>query len=204
MHTVAGTGGKSCAGALHGARAGHRVLSAYAHSINKQRDGIADQPAIQRGSPHGRQHDRSERENEGVLHHAEATADPISFNSNEDLSKDDTGDLQSINSDDPAVIARLVRLPALRPNKFEQRSQVSDGEEHVAFDQQAHTGDHVVGKVRANGTQRILLEHLTDDLELPPCLFVALLVDPTGLLPERKISPIGPGVARVAINRIQD
>ncbi|KAI3477577.1 hypothetical protein L1887_60617 [Cichorium endivia] len=199
VHAVAGGGSTTCARSLHRSRRGHGVLSAYADSIYEDGPCVADDPAVEGGAPHGGEHDGSERHDECILHHSEASSDPVALDADKDLSDDDSDDLEVVDCVEPVFVADGVVLPALGPYSLEEGREVSDGEEGVALDKEAKTGDDVVAEVGADGRERVALEHATDLAELAASLCVGLCVDPRGLFPEGEVGPVGFRVACVRV-----
>lgn len=53
-----------------------------------------------------------------TLDQAEATSDPVSLNSDEDLANDDATDLEIGNGINPQNAADFMPLPALRPHRL--------------------------------------------------------------------------------------
>jgi hypothetical protein len=57
----------------------------------------------------------------------------ITNKTNEDLTNDDTNDFKVSDRKGPLLIADLVGLPALRPDRREKWPQVTDGEKSVSI-----------------------------------------------------------------------
>lgn len=91
----------------------------------------------------------------------------------------------------PLLVADRVILPALRPNRLEERGQVTDREQGVTLNEETETSEDIVTEVSRDGAERVLLEHAADDGEFAPSLGVALLVDPSGLFAGGQVSPVG-------------
>lgn len=86
-------------------------------------------PAVESSSPRGSQHDQTKSHDQGILDQTKSSSDPISLETDGDLSDHDTDDLEVVDGRDPIVVADSVVLPALRPDGLVQRRQVTDGEE---------------------------------------------------------------------------
>lgn len=127
----------SCASTLglvfHRGGRRHRVFSTDTESIDEQTPTVADDPAVQTCSPHGGQHDQTEEHDEGVLYESGFSADPVAFETDTDLTDDDTEDLEVRLRRDPVFVTYGVGGPALGPDLFEEWCQITDGEESVSF-----------------------------------------------------------------------
>ena len=76
------------------ARAQVNSLSTNTNTVDEQTPSIHDRPTAQRGSPHGRQHDQSDKHDQGVLNETEFPADPITLETDGDLTDHDSDDLE--------------------------------------------------------------------------------------------------------------
>lgn len=56
---------------------------------------------------------------------------PVTQNTNENLTDDDTGDLQVVDGSNPVGITDFMLAPALRERVLEQRGDVGDGKQNV-------------------------------------------------------------------------
>ena len=91
---------------------------------------VADDPAVERSAPRGSQHDKTKRHDQGVLNETESTSDPVSLETDKNLTDNDTDDLKVVDGGNPVVVADQVRGgPALRPDGSVQAGQVTDGEQ---------------------------------------------------------------------------
>lgn len=156
---------------------------------------VADDPAVERSTPRRSEHDQTEGHDQRILDQTESTTDPISLNTDEDLSDNNTDDLQVVDSGDPIMVANEVRGgPALWPDGSVQARQVSNGKEtrmsqrsqfsrqrcnsRVAFGEKTETANHVALAVGRQGGQRVRLEHSANSVPFPLGLGIALRVDP--------------------------
>lgn len=56
---------------------------------------------------------------------------PVTQNTNENLTDDDTGDLQVVDGSNPVGITDFLLVPALLERVLEQRADVADGEQDI-------------------------------------------------------------------------
>lgn len=118
---------------LHRRRRRHRVLSTDTESIDKQTPSVANHPAVQRGSPHGGQHDQTKEHDQRILHEPGFPADPVALETDADLTNDDAENLEVRLCGDPVFVTDCVGGPTLGPDLLKERRQVADGEEGIAL-----------------------------------------------------------------------
>lgn len=118
---------------LHSGRRRHRVLSTDTESVDEKTPSVANDPTVQACAPHGGQHDQPEEHDQRILNETGFSADPVAFETDTDLTDDDTENLQVGLGGDPVFVTDLICRPTLRPDLLEERCQVSDGEEGVTF-----------------------------------------------------------------------
>jgi hypothetical protein len=130
-------------------------LSTDTDPVDEQTPSVHDRPSAQASPPHGGQHDQPDKHDQGVLDQSEFPADPISFETDEDLTDHDTDDLEvgllggagdgrsglgplqreelATHRSDPVLAAHGVVLPTSGPDGLEEGSEVSDREQGVTF-----------------------------------------------------------------------
>lgn len=192
---------------FHRGRRRHWVFPTDTESIDEQTPTVANDPAVQTCAPHGRQHDQAEEHDERVLYESGFPTDPVAFETDADLTDDDTEDLEIRLCGDPVFVTDGVGGPTLGPDLFEEWCQVADGEEGVSFGEElkrefntcavlckegayTETTQNVSRKVRTYRTQGILLEHASNMLQLPRSFLIRLLDRPSPTLSPRQIRPI--------------
>lgn len=147
-------------------------------TVEEQRPSVADDPAVEVDSPRSREHDlqsesdcevsthvssllkgethQTERHDEGVLDETELPSDPISLESDKDLTDDDTQDLKVLNGVDPPNLADDSCAPAGRPDGLEERLEISDREEGRSLGEETHTGDDISLYILSRRRQGVL------------------------------------------------
>lgn len=63
-------------GVFHAGGGGHGIFAADADAVNKERPGIADDPAVLRDAPGGGDHDQTQQHDGGVLNQAPSSTKP--------------------------------------------------------------------------------------------------------------------------------
>lgn len=93
---------------------------------------------------------------ERILDETELPSDPVSLDSDEHLTDNDTRNLEVLDRVHPPDVARLVGPPALRPHGREQRGQVSDREQRRTLSEETEAANHVAGAVGLERRERVL------------------------------------------------
>lgn len=159
-------------------------------TIDKERPGIANNPAVEVETPTRSQHQEADEHDHGVLDEAPASADPVTNNADADLAGHDADDFEVGNSGNPVARAFLAaRTPALRPGGSKQGREVADTEQDIAFETQSGAGQDCVAKVVREGAERVVLEHLPRRLGL---LLVLGSLDATNELYALQQGQVGP------------
>ena len=107
----------------------HGVLSSDSDTVEELTPGVADDPAVEGCTPRSSEHDETEEHDEGVLDETKLSTDPVSFDTDRDLTDNDTDGLEVGHSRDPVLVADLVSSPASLPDRRVERTQVTDGED---------------------------------------------------------------------------
>ena len=165
-------------GVLHTRRGCHGILATHANTVEEKRPNVADDPAILSDTPRAHQHDEADEHDRGILNETPTSTKPITKDTNEDLTHDDTADFEIVNSRDPRRVANrtVFRLclggctPAEWEGSGEEGLQVPDGEEDVTFQTKTGTGEDHVAEIVANWGQRVLFGHGPDARQLTPGL----------------------------------
>src|SRR5271156_6613534 len=132
---------------FHCSRRSHGIFSPNTKRVKEQTDSIHDNPSRQSLSPHGRQQYSTNEHDNNILNHSPSTSNPVTDNANSNLSKDNTHNLQVIDTCDQVDVASLVTLPTIRPNGLKQSRQIPNREQCVSLHKQAHTSEYTSGKV---------------------------------------------------------
>ena len=119
------------------------------NAVDEQRPGIANHPSIQRQTPSSRDHNQTKNHDHCILDKTPSSTNPayllayifilsqtiwlipVTQDSHENLTHNDTNNLEILNRIQPVAIANLFMIPALRKNRLEEWFQVSNGEEHI-------------------------------------------------------------------------
>ena len=72
-------------GILHTGGRGHGVFTANTDSVEEERPDVADDPAVLSDTPGGGKHEKTDKHDDGVLDETMATAQPVTENTDEDL-----------------------------------------------------------------------------------------------------------------------
>ena len=132
---------------------------------------------------------------------AEYRDSPITNSTDEDLTNNDTANLEVLDGINPGFIASLKGLPAGLPDSLEKWSQVTDGEEDITldivshvvaenaisnspFETQTSSRKNSIFEVPSNWAQRILLNHCSDLTQLLLGFITVNFVVEGNLLPE--------------------
>lgn len=175
---------------LHTGSRRHGVFTADTNAVEEERPGVADDPSVLGNTPGGHQHDQTDEHDGGVLDQTPATTNPVTNDTDQDLTDNDTANFQIINSVDPGLAANLVRVPAVRETLLEQRLQVADGEQDVAFETKTSTGKNHVAEIKADGSKRIVLEHRPEGTKLAGGFLAIDLAHELDSLHDGKIGPV--------------
>jgi hypothetical protein len=118
-------------GILHTSSRSHRVFPSDTNTIEEEGPGVADNPSVLGNTPGGSEHDETNKHDDGVLDETEATAEPVTNDTDKNLTDDDTTNLQVVNSLKPCLIADLGLSPASRESSLEKGPDVANGKEDV-------------------------------------------------------------------------
>lgn len=170
------------------------VFTTDTQAVEEERPSVANDPALEGHAPRGSEHEETDEHDDGVLNETPATADPITNDTNKDLTDHDTNDFEVGDGGDPVLAADLGALegviPALGPDLLEERLQVTNGEEDVALETETSTGDNGVAEVPAERRKGILLHHAANGGELLGGSLAVDLVDELEALGQRQVSPV--------------
>jgi hypothetical protein len=207
---------------LHRGCSCHGIFSSHTNAVNEETPGITDYPPVQVQTPGSRKHDKTKQHDNGILNQTPATSDtgrslalharndemtiPVTDDTNENLTDDDTDDFEILNGADPILGANFIRGPAFRPDSLEKRGQISNGEEYVTLRLSAHMQVNWVGsmpfktetcarqngipEVPSDGAQGIGFYHGPQTTQLLLGLEVVDVVDEANSLPEGEICPV--------------
>jgi hypothetical protein len=107
---------------LEGRGRGHGVFTTNTYTVEELGEGIADDPALQCSTPRGGEHDETESHDKSVLDQTELSTDPVSLNTDGDLTDNDADNLKIGDSSDPINITDegLRGTPAVGVNGTEE------------------------------------------------------------------------------------
>jgi hypothetical protein len=162
----------------------------FTHTVEEERPGVEDDPALEGCTPTSSEHDKTEEHDNSVLDETPTTTDPVTDDTNANLTGHDTDDLEISDGRQPASAFGSLLAPALRPSGSEERFEVTDTEKDVTFETETGTGKDGIAEVPADRSERVLLHHTTNGLELRHCLFVLRVVDKGESLGEGKVGPV--------------
>lgn len=195
-------------GVLHTGGGSHGILASNTDTVDEETPSVTDDPAILGHTPGGSQHDKTEKHDHGVLDQTPSTAEPsralirspsheesncslpVTQDSNQDLTHDDTDDLEVVNGVDPPLTAGFGVFPAIREGRLEQRLDVADREEHVTLEAETSTRQDHVAEVPGDGRERVFLHHSPNATQLSLCLHVVVRGDECDFLPQWEIGPV--------------
>lgn len=165
----------------------------WERTIEEERPSIADNPALEGQPPRSREHKQTDKHDGGILNETPATTNPVTNNTDDQLTDHDTDDLEICYGGDPvaAALSATTVAPALRPGGSEERLDVADREKNVTLETETGTGKNGVAEVPRDGAEGILLHHAADGLELLLCLLVLDPVDEGYPLAHGKVGPVG-------------
>lgn len=170
------------------------VFTTNTQAVEEERPSVANDPTLEGHAPRGSEHEKTDEHDDGVLDETPATADPVTNDTNEDLTDHDTNDFEVSDGSDPVLAADLGALegviPALRPDLLEERLQVTNGEEDVTLETETSTGDNGVAEVPRERREGILLHHAANGRKLLGGSLAVDLVDELEALRERQVSPV--------------
>jgi hypothetical protein len=127
VELVVGLGGSSGRLVFQSRSRGHGVLATDTKSVDELRPGVADDPTVEGSTPRGGKHDETENHDEGILDETDTTTDPVTLDTDTNLTTDDTDNLNVRDGGDPVLLADIVGLPALGPDGLVETSQVTNG-----------------------------------------------------------------------------
>ena len=188
--------GRNFAGAhriLHARRGSHGILASHSDRVEPQGPSVADDPAVERGAPGGREHEETDEHDGGILNQTPSSPEPVADEADENLTANDTDGLEVYDSGDPVLCAVGVGRPPtilVDTGALEKRLEVADGEKHVALEQKAGSRDDSVAGVPANRAQRILLYHSSDSGQFSTRFAGIVAGDEADPLADRKIGPV--------------
>jgi hypothetical protein len=117
---------------LHTSSRSHGVLASNTDTVEEESPDVADDPSVLRDTPSGSKHEKADEHDDGVLNETEATTEPVTNDTNKDLTDNDTTDLKIIDSLEPGLVAYLSLTPACRESSLEKRPDITNGEEDVS------------------------------------------------------------------------
>ena len=82
-------------------------------------------------TPSGAEHKKTDEHDHGVLDQTPSTTKPVTEDTDENLTDDDTDNFKVRNGADPCFLTNGIIVPTRRECCFEQWSDVSNGKEHV-------------------------------------------------------------------------
>lgn len=142
-------------------------LSTDTDTIDEQTPCVTNGPSAESCTPHGSQHEQTEKHDQSILYQSESSTNPVSLESNEDLADHDTNDLEvSLSSDPVLVTSRVVLAPTVRPDSGKERGQISDRKQGVTFGEESETVENVTSKVCGHRGQGVFLDHASQHAEL--------------------------------------
>ena len=159
-------------------------------TVEEERPGVANDPTVLGDTPTAHQHDETDKHDGGVLDKTPATAEPITDDTDEDLTTNDTTDFEVVDRVDPCLVADLVRLPAVGEGGLEEGLQVTDGEQYVTFETETSTGQDHVAEVETDGSERVILENLPEGGEFASGFNSVLLAHEGDSLHDGEIGPV--------------
>ncbi len=122
-------------------------------TVEEEREGIADDPALDIQAPGSSEHEEANEHDGGVLDQAPSSTNPVTDDTDEELADHDANDLKVRHGGDPVRTACLVGLPAGVPRSVKQGLEVADAEEDVALQTQTGTGQDGVAEVPTDRAQ---------------------------------------------------
>lgn len=117
---------------FHTRSGSHGVFTTDTDTVEEERPDVADHPAVLRDTPGGGQHNQTQEHDQGVLDETPATAEPVTKDTDEDLTDNDAGNFEVVDGGDPGGVADGFFLPAGGEGFLEERFDVADGEEDVS------------------------------------------------------------------------
>ena len=182
VKTVSCDRSKAVTVTLHSTRRGHGVLTTHTNTIDKQRPSIANDPTVHGDTPHARKHYRTQRHDQSILHHTKLTTNPVTFNTDKNLTGNNTDNFEVVDGTLPVLITDGLLLPALVElaglsrhvrlarqgsiRVLEEWLDVTDGEQRVTFNKHTHTIHHIGAEIAGYNTKWVLLDHTTNVTEL--------------------------------------
>jgi hypothetical protein len=118
-------------GVLHTGSRSHRVLASNTDTVEEESPDVADDPSVLGNTPGGGEHKQTNEHDDGVLDETKATTEPVTNDTNKDLTDDDTTDLKIVDSLEPGLVADIGRTPAFRESSLEKRPDITNGEENI-------------------------------------------------------------------------
>lgn len=85
VKTIVTSASRSVGSSLQCLGRSHGVLSTDSDSVDEERDSVTNNPSLESRSPNRSQENDTDEHDEGVLDESELATDPVSFNSDEDL-----------------------------------------------------------------------------------------------------------------------
>ena len=104
---------------LHTGCRSHGVLASNSNTVEEESPDVADDPAVLSNTPGSSKHEKTDEHDHGILDETEATAKPVTNNTDENLTDYDTADLEVVDSLRPCLITDLVGVPAFRESSLE-------------------------------------------------------------------------------------
>jgi hypothetical protein len=85
-------------GVLHTSSRCHGVLASDTDTVEEESPDVADDPSVLSDTPGGSEHEKTDKHDNSVLDKTEATAEPVSHDTDKDLTDNDTTDLEVVDS----------------------------------------------------------------------------------------------------------
>ena len=176
---------------LHTCGRSHGVLAANTDTVEEERPDVADDPAVLCNTPGGSEHEKTDEHNDCILNETVATAEPVTENSDENLTNNDTANLEVVDGLGPDLVANVEALPALREGGLQKRSDVANGEENVTLEAESSTRNHIVPEVLPHRFKRVALKGCPEFTKFLAGFLLVDIGDELDALAERHISPVG-------------
>ena len=119
-------------GVLHARCRSHGVLAANPDTVEEESPHIADDPAVLRNAPCCSKHDKTNEHDRRILNQTPSTAYPVTNEADQNLTNDDTTDLEIVDCLSPRLVANLVAFPTRGESGLQKWSYIANGEEDVS------------------------------------------------------------------------
>lgn len=100
-------------GILHTGCCSHGIFTSNTDAIEEESPYVADNPAVLSNTPGSSKHQKTNEHDGGILNETKSTAKPVTNDTNENLTDNDTANLEVVDSLCPCLVADFVRAPAV-------------------------------------------------------------------------------------------